>query len=78
LRPTAIPEAAELGSFVRTTWIAAAERAGVPAEQVLASPAPRDGCSPTRTSLAHVAAFLTSDLSAGMTATHHQPDQVAG
>jgi NAD(P)-dependent dehydrogenase (short-subunit alcohol dehydrogenase family) len=72
LRPTGIPETAtRLGSRTREVWGRAAERMGIPLEELLELVG---GGSPLRRALtvdevADVAAFVASDRASGMTGT---------
>jgi NAD(P)-dependent dehydrogenase (short-subunit alcohol dehydrogenase family) len=71
LRPTGIPESTGLGSHTGQVWSRAAERLGVPLDQLLdlvsAGSALRRAL--TVAEVAEVAAFLASDRASGMTGT---------
>ena len=72
LRPTGIPEtAARLGSHTREVWGRAADRLGVPLEQLLDTIGSGGLLQHPLTvdEVANVAAFMASDRSSGMTAT---------
>lgn len=71
LRPDAIPETVEHGSYVRETWRRAAEANGATLADMLAAkpgmPNPLLGRAVTLTDVAGTALYLASDLSSGLT-----------
>ncbi len=71
LRPDAIPESVEHGSYVRDTWKRAAEANGFTLEDMLAGkpgmPNPLLGRAVTLEDVAGTAVYLASDLSSGLT-----------
>ena len=71
LRPDAIPESVQHGSYVRETWRRAAEANGATLEDMLAAkpgmPNPLLGRAVTLADVAGTALYLASDLSSGLT-----------
>ncbi|NLU79159.1 SDR family oxidoreductase [Micromonospora sp. HNM0581] len=71
LRPDAIPESVQHGSYVRQTWRRAAEANGATLEDMLAAkpgmPNPLLGRAVTLADVAGTAVYLASDLSSGLT-----------
>ncbi|MFI1194847.1 SDR family NAD(P)-dependent oxidoreductase [Micromonospora sp. NPDC020750] len=71
LRPDAIPESVQHGSYVRDTWRRAAEANGATLEDMLAAkpgmPDPLLGRAVTLADVAGTAVYLASDLSSGLT-----------